>query len=67
MLDVEVIDDATVAVVALDPDGLRLLSDLTEPRSAAPWPACRAYLASRIFASWNQLERYLEAPISRST
>jgi len=35
MLDVEVIEDPAAAVVALDPVRARLLSELTEPRSAS--------------------------------
>ena len=35
MLDVEVIDDPAAAVVALDPTRAKLLSELTEPRSAS--------------------------------
>lgn len=54
MLDVEVIADAAAAVSALDPIRSRLLSELTEPASAAA-------LASRVGISRQKVNYHLRA------
>ena len=54
MLDVEVIDDPAVAVVALDPVRSRLLSELAEPASAAS-------LATRVGLSRQKVNYHLRA------
>src|SRR5262249_8732106 len=54
MLDVEVIDDPATAVVALDPVRARLLSELTEPRSASA-------LAPRLGISRQKVNYHLRA------
>ena len=52
VLDVEVIDDAAAAVAALDPLRLRLLAELSEPRSAAT-------LASRVGVARQKVNYHL--------
>ena len=54
MLDVEVIDDPAVAVVALDPVRSRILSELAEPASAAA-------LAARIGIARQKVNYHLRA------
>ncbi|HWV85745.1 MAG TPA: helix-turn-helix domain-containing protein, partial [Capillimicrobium sp.] len=54
MLDVEVIEDAGAAVVALDPIRARLLAELAEPASAAT-------LAQRVGLSRQKVNYHLRA------
>ena len=54
MLDVEVIEDAGAAVVALDPIRARLLAELSEPASAAT-------LAQRVGLSRQKVNYHLRA------